>query len=73
MTTPEVKENYPVCTWAGRLRGGQKGRRRHPIISVDIHPQASGGIHLSKKLRTRVGEGPRAGQVWKRNKIIGQM
>ena len=64
MTTPEVKENFPVCTCAGCLLGGQKGRGRHPIISVDIPPTGLwGGIHLSKKLRTHVGEGPRAGQV----------
>ena len=41
MPTPEVKENFPVCTCAGRLLGGQKGRGRHPIICVDMHPQAS--------------------------------
>ena len=41
MTTPEVKKNFPVYTCAGRLLGGQTGRGRHPIISVDIPPQAS--------------------------------
>lgn len=39
--TPEVKEDFPVCTGAGRLLGGQRGRGPHPIISVDVHPQAS--------------------------------
>ena len=49
MTTPEVKENFPVCTCAGRLLGGQKGRGCHPIVCVDMHPQASGvGSSLAK-------------------------
>ena len=41
MTTPEVKENFFVCTCTERLLEGQNGRGRHPIISVDISPQAS--------------------------------
>ena len=41
MPTPEVKEDFPVCTIAGRLLGGHKGRGSHPTISVDMHPQAS--------------------------------
>jgi len=30
--TPEVKENFPVGTCAGRLLGGQKRRWNHPIV-----------------------------------------
>ena len=39
MPRPEVKEDVPVCTRAGRLPRGQKGRRPHPLIRVDMHPQ----------------------------------
>ena len=39
--TPKVKEDLPVCTCAGRLLGGQKGRESNPILSVNMHPQAS--------------------------------
>ena len=41
--TPKVKEDFPVCTCAGRLLGGQKGRESNPILSVNMHPQASMG------------------------------
>ena len=47
MTAPEVKENFPVCTCAGRVFEGQKRRwlfwppyYSGPIISVHIHPYA---------------------------------
>ena len=66
MTTPETKENFPVCTCGGRLLGGQKGRGhyRSPITSVDMHPQASEvGSILAKKCVHVLGECPRAGQV----------
>ena len=38
--TPKVKEDFPVCTCAGRLLGVQKGRESNPILSVNMHPQA---------------------------------
>ena len=41
MTNSEVKENFPVSTYAGRLLGDQK-ERGHPIISVDIPPPPQG-------------------------------
>ena len=63
MTTPEVKENFPVCTCAGRLLEGQKGRGRHPVMCGHTPTGLCGGIHLSKKLHMHVGEGPRASQV----------
>ena len=64
MTTPEVKEVFPVCTGTGSLLGGQKGSSCYPLIKcghalVDL----CGGIHLSKKLCTHVGKGPRTSQV----------
>ena len=64
MPTPGVKENFSVCTSVGRSLGSQKKERElHPIISMDTYPQASGGIHLSKKLFMHVGEGSKASQV----------
>ena len=67
MTSPEIKEDFPVCTWAVRLLRGQKGRGRHPIVSMGKPPTGfCGGIHISKKLCTHVGEGSRTGQVWEK-------
>ena len=39
--TPKVKEDFLVCTCAGRLLGDQKGRESNPMLSVNMHPQAS--------------------------------
>ena len=67
MTTPEIKEDFPVCTCAGRLLRGQKGRGHHPIASVDKPPTGfCGGIHLSKKFCMHVEAGSRTGQVWEK-------
>ena len=41
LRSPVVKEDLSVCTCAGRLLEGQKGRGPHPIISMNMHPQAS--------------------------------
>ena len=72
MSIPEVKVNFPVCTCAGRLLGGQKGRGHHPLISVDIPPTGlCSGIHLGKKLHSHLGEGLGLVSCEKRNKIIG--
>ena len=73
MTTPEVKENFPVWTCAGRLLGGQKGRGHHPIISVDIYPQVSAVESILANSCTR-SLGRVLGPVMceKRNEIIGQ-
>ena len=73
MSTPEVKENVLLCTWAGRLRGGQKGRVRHPMISVEYTTGLHDGNHLSKKLHVHLGEGSRNSHCVKRDKVIGQM
>ena len=62
MTTPEVKENFPVCTCTGRL-GGQNGRGHHPVMCGHAPTGLCNGIHLSKKLCMHVGKGPRTGQV----------
>ena len=44
----------------------KKGGGANFIISVDIRPTGlCGGIHISKNLRTHVGEDPRTSQVWK--------
>ena len=59
VSIPEVKENFPLCTWAGRLRGGKKGRVRHPMISVEYTTGLHDAIHLSKKLHKHLGEGSR--------------
>ena len=46
---------------------GSKRRGRHPIIGDAKAPIGfRAGIHLGKKLRTHIGEGPRAGQMWKK-------
>ena len=46
---------------------GSKREGRHPLIICGDSPTGlCGGIHLSKKLHVHVGEGPRAGQVWKK-------
>ena len=41
MPTPEVQEDFPVCTGAGKLLGGQKGRRPYPMIRMDMDQEAS--------------------------------
>ena len=57
MPTPEVKEDFPVCTCTGRLLEGQKGRGPHPIINVDMYPQASAvGPILQKVVHASWGE-----------------
>ena len=61
--TPEVNEDFCVCTCSGKLLGSREGRGCHPKISVDTHPQVCDGIHLSKKLCMRLGEGPRTNQA----------
>ena len=38
VASPEVKEDFPVCTCTGRLLESQQQRGPHPIISVDTHP-----------------------------------
>ena len=60
----EVKEDFPVCTCAGRLLGGWKGRGTHPI-SVDMHPEASAvGSTLEKRCSHILGRvhGPVRGE-----------
>lgn len=56
---PEVKENFPICTCTGRLPGGHVGGGNTPracmVESV-----------LVKLCATRVGEGPRMDQMWKK-------
>ena len=48
-----------------RLLGGWKAGGPHPIINMDMHSIGlCGGIHLSKKLHTHLGEGPWTRQVW---------
>ena len=51
---------------------GPKGRGCHPIIG-DLKPPTGlcAGIHLGKNMRMHVAEGPRTGEVWKRNEMIG--
>ena len=39
--TPEVKEDFPFCTFTGRLLEVKKGGGPHPIISLDMHPPGS--------------------------------
>ena len=73
MTTPEVKEHFPVCTCAGRLLGRQKGREYHPIVSVDILPQASAvGAILAKSSTCMLGMIPGPLRCEKRSEIIGE-
>ena len=38
LTSIEVKEDCPVCTYAGRLLEGRKGRGPHPIVNVRRGP-----------------------------------
>ena len=45
---------------------GSKRRGHHPIICDGRPTDLWAIIHLGKKLRTHVGEDPRAGQVWKK-------
>ena len=63
MPTPEVKKDFPVHTCAGRLLGGQKARGLHPIISKDMHPQASVVGSILKKLCRHLGESPRTSEM----------
>ena len=73
MATPEVKENFPICTCTGRLLGYQKWRGHHPIIGVphnnNIPTAFCGRTHLRKMLCMRVGESPRTGQSWEKKKL----
>ena len=39
--TPEVKQDFPFCTFHRKASGGQKRRGPHPIISLDMHPPGS--------------------------------
>ena len=42
MTTPEVKENFSFFALAQEVSlGSQKKKGCHPIVSVDMYPQAS--------------------------------
>ena len=74
MPTPQVKEDFTVCTCAGRLLGGQRGRgpkRKgpQPIISVDLHPQASTAVFfLAKICPCILGRVQRPVKCEKRNK-----
>jgi len=73
VTTPEVKENFCVCTCEGRLLGDQKGRGHHPIKSACMNPPASAmGSALAKSYTHILGRvlGPITCE--KRSKIFGQ-
>ena len=73
MTTPEVKENFPVCTYTGRLPEGQKVTGHHPIISVDIPPQASVlKSILAKSCAHMLGRVLGQVRCEKRKEVIGQ-
>lgn len=41
MPPPEVKEDFPVLHLHRGASWGSKREGHHPIISVDVHPQAS--------------------------------
>ena len=72
--TPEVKEDFPFCTFTGRLLEVKKGGGPHPIISLDMHPPGSRvGSILEKSCTCILGRilGPvRCGE---RKKLIGHM
>ena len=60
MTSPQVKENFPVFTSAERILGGQKGRGALPHNKCGHAPTGlCSGIYLYKMLNTHLGEGPR--------------
>ena len=64
MPTPEVKEDFPVCTRAGKLPRGRKGRRAPPHNKGGHAPTGlCGGILLSKTLPMHVAEGSGISQV----------
>ena len=56
MITAGVKESFPGCTRTGRLLGGQKGRRHHPRLSVDIPPQGFPGGSGSEEYTCSAGD-----------------
>ena len=66
MTTPRVKETSPAAHAQegslGVTNGGAPPHNKCGHTPIGF----CGGIHLSKKLRMHVGEGPRAGQVWQK-------
>ena len=66
MTTPEVKENFSICTYARRLLGVK--REGAPLYSKCGYTPTGlcSDIHPSNKLFVHVGEGPRTGQVWEK-------
>ena len=73
MTTPVVKENFPVYTCTRRLLGGKKGKGHHPIIFVDIPPQASAvGSILAKSCTCVLGSVLKQVGCRKRSEIIDQ-
>ena len=54
--TPEIKEDFTVCTCAESLLGGQKGKEPIPIINVNMHPQAfTGGSIITKSCTCMLG------------------
>ena len=63
MLRPEVKEDFPDCTRAGRLPRGQKVRRASPNKGGNAPTGLCGGIHLSKMLPMHFGEGSGISQV----------
>ena len=74
MTTPEVKENFPVCTSPERESKGEAAPHHKKCGHVPIG--FCGGISLSKNLCTHIGEGLRTQQLLKKKKkekIIDQM
>ena len=68
MLTPEIKEDFPVCTCTGRLLGCQEGGA--PSHNKCGHvPNAVGEICLRKKLHMHLGVAPRTSQVWRQKQV----
>lgn len=69
MPTPEVKEDFIAYAQEGFW--GSKREGPHPVITVDMYPQAYAlGSILEKKLYTHLGDGPRQSDV---KKELGQL
>ena len=64
MSTPEVKEEFPICTWHRKVSLGSKREWAPPNNKCGHAPIGlCGGIHPRKKLHVHLEEDPQTGQM----------
>lgn len=72
MPSPEDKESFPLCTWAGGLLGAEKMMWPHPTRSVDPYHRPLWWDQHEEKAVHACWEGPGKSGFGKRNKVRGQ-